>query len=343
MAFNDVLSVLSSGIDALGVPALNLSGFEERRIILGRGADFRDEDLAARPAETSFQIFNYLARHLGADFHRNADGTAEYTDNRQHVHFTLEQVIQKNHFKDALETPDVMVIYDGHSRYGRGTCFDPATPPTQEHGEHWENGSGDTDGIFRLGYPFVAVDLGDIRHHQYTCHPLRVEDPTPPTADRDLDARRGLSRFTMPPDLRGFVAADHVSPSHQYWGFRAGGDINLLMRADWQNTLSTPFDLGATSLNCRCFCHFGCDSRDHFRAIVRGTDRKNWVRDSPPTTRFAYFTTNLSDCQATPFWLRCWLTYRHENAFQSWSASLENAKQRTNNMLNSASAGYLIY
>ncbi len=344
MGLTDTLGIFNSGLDGSGLPFLNVLGFEERHITIGRGTEFSDVELAASPGEAPFQIFPYLSRHLGAAFIVHAGGlTAEYTDARQRVHFTFNQINRKDHFKQALETPDIMVIYDGHSRYGRGACFDPATPPTLAHGEHWENGTGPQNGIYRMGYPFVAVDLEDIEHHQYTCFPLRVEDSPPNHVDRDLDARRGLSRIAMPAPLQRFVAASHASPSHRYWGFRAGRTTNLLMQAGWENTQSAPFDLGATNLACRCFCHFGCSSRDHYRGIVRGTDKKNWIRDNPPTTRLAYFTTNLSDCMATPFFLRNLLTYPHENAFQSWFASVEYAKRRANIMLDAERAGYHLY
>jgi len=343
MSGGDALAIESSGTSEEGLPRVDLLTFEERHIVIARGAEFHDENFPAGTFEYDWKIFPYLQNHLGANFQVHADGTAEYTSNAQRVHYFLRETFSKQGLKQALETDNLHVIYYGHSRYGRGTCFDERRTGLVNHGEHWEDGTSASNGIFRLGHPFVAVDLEDLHHHEYTCRPMRVEDPAPDRSERDAEARRGLERILMPADLRGFVAADHASPSNLYWGYRAGRSTNLLFRAGWTGTRAQPLDLGATDLRCKAFCHFGCDSRDHFWEIVRSTTYKGWTRPDPPTDHYAYFTTNLSDCRTTPLWLRNLLTYSRDNAFQPWWNSLQHAKQRTNAQLGSYGADYRVY
>lgn len=81
-------------------------------------------------------------------------------------------------------------------------------------------------------------------------------------------ARNGIFRRGYP--YRSRVHPDHVSADHRYWGYTARGSRNFLLHAHWDGSRSAPFDLGATDLQCKTVCHFGCSSRLHFRQIVRG-------------------------------------------------------------------------
>lgn len=327
-----------AGLDPFGVPFLHLSPFEEREIVVALGIDAHDGDVPA-----SFHLFRYLRDRLGADFIENSATEAEYASAAQQVHFRIRLVFGKDDFKQALENPDLHVIYDGHARYGRGACFDIYTGKANQAGEQWESGTSARNGIFRLGYPFVPVGVEDFGHHQYTFRPVPGSDPAPATADRHPDARRGLVRLEMPTAHRSRVHPDHVSADHRYWGYTARGSRNFLLHAHWDGSRSAPFDLGATDLQCKTFCHFGCSSRLHFRQIVRGPAFKGWVRPNPPTEKFAYFTTAASNAACTPIWVHALLTYNRPNAFQSWFASLEEAKRRANRAIRQRGFFYEVY
>jgi hypothetical protein len=70
-------------------------------------------------------------------------------------------------FAKAIDTPDAVVIYDGHSRYGQGPAFGPATIgdlpdakafPTNPWGIH-----------YRMGYDATDTEcMGDLMHHSIT-------------------------------------------------------------------------------------------------------------------------------------------------------------------------------
>jgi hypothetical protein len=115
------------------------------------------------------------------------------------------------------------------------------------------------------------------------------------------------------------------------------------MYAGWEDTLSSPFDLGATEMKCKVFCHFGCSSRLHYWKIVRKSPYKNWARDVPPTDKFAYFTTAPATYVCSCYWLFYLLNYTEVNNYRSWWNSLEYAKRNANRLLRSERKGWRLY
>jgi len=125
----------------------------------------------------------------------------------------------------------------------------------------------------------------------------------------------------------------------RYWASRDGEGETLLLWAGWQETISAPMDLGATDLQCRCWCIFSCSTQLHYWRIVRRL--KNWRRTE--TDRFAYFTTSVSYPLTAWAWLRAVLEYSVRNDYQSWYPSLEWAKRRCGRILREESYHYSIY
>ncbi len=324
--------------DPDGFPVITLDSFEDRQIVLAAGIEAHDEDVPEK-----FRPFTYLKDRLGDDFIVNSDTDAEYSNPVQKVHYTIKIIKTKKEFQAALENPDVHVIYDGHSRYGRGSCFHTYTGKAPQTGEQWEKGTGDDNGIFRLGYPFVPVETDDFEHHQYTFRPVPGEEDAPAREDRHPDAQRGLSRLKMPEEHRARIDSGHESPDNLYWGYKSGGKTNFLLVADWVGSQAFPFDIGNTNLQCKVFCHFGCSSKLHYREIIRGKDFMNWVRPTPPTEKFAYFTTAPSNAACTPIWLHALLTYAKKNNFESWFDSLEEAKKKANKNLKKIKQRYEVF
>ncbi len=340
-----------------GSPMVGVTRYETREIILAQGAQAHDADLQApydswRQANPNASpdgapayllaggtIFAYLAERLGSGFTASSPGQAEYTSEAQRVTYRIRTVQGRDAYKQALETENVHVIYQGHSRSGRGPCFEVTAGGHNPAGEHWEEGTGPDNGIFRSGFPYVPISISDIEHHRYRFAPVPTESPAPPSNELHPSARTGLSAVSLPEALRELVTPEFASPSHRYRG--ASGKI--LLRAGWTGTRAAPHDVGATGVRCKAWCLFGCSTRLHFYDFVRETRYKNWRRNSPPTTNFFYVTTNPADMRATAFWLRALLSYDRPNAFESWNASLEAAKTRANQWLNSATVGYTIY
>ncbi|MFH1686349.1 MAG: hypothetical protein ABIE70_02365 [bacterium] len=317
--------------------------YEARRIVIGVGTQYHEDELSLEKSD-----FQYLEERLGSAFRVQSNRKeAEYVSDQQKVIYYLEVVHKMREFKRALETPGIIAIYSGHSRYGRGACFGDYTGAVAGHGEHWGNGNTLDDGIFRLGYPLVPVTIEDIGHHQYRFEPLKVEDPPPARAYnhpflRHPHARRGWRRVPLPPVLQSLVAAGYSSPSNTYWGLRRRGETYLILNAGWNCSNTSILDLGGTTMNCKTFCHFGCSSQTHFWDIVRRTQYKGYVRDNPPTNKFAYFTTASADAR-TYYWLYYLLAFPRDNAFQSWWESHQYAKNRANIKLRADRAGFQIY
>ncbi len=290
--------------------------------------------------ETPLQ--EYLEQHVDG-YTRLSDDEGEYVCDAQLVYFKVKAVRTKSEFKAALETEGIQVIYEGHSRYGRGACFDQYSGEFTPQGEQWEDGTTNDNGLFRLGYPVLPVELKDIEHHGYQFRPVAAADGLPEMAYRHPDIRRQVGKITLPDDLTGQVAPYYESDNNQYYGLKLGGLDNIVVYADWVSTVNDPFDLGALDFKCRVFCHFGCSSRLHYWEVIRRDAYKGWKRDDPPTDRFAYFTTNFSVGDTAAMWLTNWMKFPKENANESWWKSLQEAKRRTNIQLNANRLGYEIY
>ena len=312
--------------------------YETRQIIVALGLEAHNDRL-----REPYRIPSGLQRLL-PDINITSGNSATYTSHSQRVNFVISLVTEKTEYKQALETANVHVVYMGHARYGRGPCFGSDPSP----GEQWGNGSGgQTTGMWRIAYPYVAVPVSEILKHQYTVAPLTAEGSRPSRRDchPDIRARYGrLTAFTLeqlspppPPQARSplaeYVQNSALLPNATYWGFdkpyHGQRERYVLLNAGWENTATHPMDLGATNLRCRVFCHFGCSTFKHNYRILRF--RKQWQRTD--TDRFAYWTTNSSGQQTTVYWLYHLLNYRRRNAFQSWRPSLRYAVRRTNRSL----------
>lgn len=296
-----------------------------------------------------YSAFRYLELKLGSDFRVEGNRkNAEYVNSHQRVRYQLQVVDRKTEFKTALETDGIIVIYGGHSRYGRGACFDQYTDTVNEHGEQWESGTTNDNGLYRLGYPYFAVPLEDIEHHQYTFIPLAEGDEILPRRrrhpfNRHPRARRRWRLFTLPEELRRYVHPTYRSLDDRYYGLRRQRKQLIILVAGWTDTGAAPYDLGATTLRCRTFCHFGCSSRLHFWHIIRRSEYKGWQRNRPPTDKFAYFTTEAATFKATCYWLYYLLAYQDPNNSSHWWDSHEYAKRRANRQLRREREGFLIY
>lgn len=296
-------------------------------------------------------VFQTCQRTVGDAFEVNGDGMqARYVSRDQQVTYELTIVHRRSEYKQALEDEDAIVCYGGHSRYGRGAVFDQYDGPVDPHGNHWGDGrTGDQDtGIFRLGFPFVAIPFSDVEHHEYDFSPMPVENGPMPRRQRrhpwnyHPEATRRARRITLPESLRSHVKLQHRSASHQYWGFTHRGETSIFHVAGWEDTVASPMDIGATELGCRTFCHFGCSSRTHYWNIIRRREYKNYSRSRPPNRGLAYFTTAPSTSKSV-YWLLNLLAYTGSNSPSQYYECHEYAKQMANRRLRTERAGFYIY
>lgn len=286
----------------------------------------------------------FLEEALAPDFKVAADRkTAEYINNDQGVHYKFRMVYSLSDYKKALETPELIVVYSGHARYGRGPCFDQYATECSMTGEQWEDGTHKENGIFRMGYPYVPVEIEDIGHHKYTCKPIAVENPKPPNESshpmsRHPEARRTLVPVKVKDEVNDRVRSGNKSASGRYWGYGA----TLVFEAGWDSAARNSFNLNDVDLKCRTFCHFGCSSKIHCWPLIRREEYKAWSRPKPPTERLAYFTDATSDWR-TVYWLFYLLSYKKANSDTHFFDSHEYATQRANRRLSKESAGFQIF
>lgn len=316
---------------------------ETRNIVIAQGIQFNNKDLNAAEqvpggvdTDASPHTITALKTRManaGMPLTVNAAGDgATFRSVKQGVNFTIKVVNTKSAFKAALESDKTHhVIYDGHSRYGRGCCFGT----NMAAGEDWENGSTpSTTGLFRMGLPYVAVPVSDIKHHGYTADLVPTSETLAP-AKCESDLRRAVNAGSVQP--HGLTAVDAsvrgqlrinkkpIGSKDRFWAFDWSGEgFSVVVHAGWEKTASDPMDLGAVNMKCRVFCHFGCSSMQHYHEIVR--DRKHWNKVGN-TDNFAYFTSGLSYSFTGPIWLFHILTYDQFNAGQPWEPSLNYARK----------------
>lgn len=265
---------------------------------------------------------------------QRADGQYEYLNVAQWVRFVIKLVEDKDEFVQGLLTPGAHVIYDGHARYGRGACFGSGGSGP---GEMWEEGTGahpNKDGLFRMGFPFIGIEAKEILEHGYTANLAEANVlPNPADCDPALKPRVGELRprtlAQINPALVPWVR--DPDPTKLWWSYGSARNRHVVHVAGWENTFSTPDDIGAITPTCRCFSHMGCYTFRLNYPIVRGEKRKNWKRSG--NERYAYWTKNRAGVGPVHYFLQHLLTYNQFNAYQSWEASLKYAVAQSNNML----------
>jgi hypothetical protein len=151
-----------------------------------------------------------------------------------------------------------------------------------------------------------------------------------------------------PSKFRGLVEGSH-DPDQKFWCYWGSDNftyknyhtkkfesitfgklIYVLIRADWQNTKYSEYsvDLGATNMNCRVFCHFGCRTKHHHGFILRNKKMKGWSFNGKD--RFAYMTEGSPiPPELTAYWLYLFLTGPNK----SWVENLSHSLRMTNKKL----------
>jgi len=121
-------------------------------IIVAFGIEFRD-----------YPHRKALETYLGKVAKKGADGVFHYKQGKRE--FSIQIVFSKKAFLQALDTPDAIVIYDGHSRFGQGPAFVEKSgvgqcPTKQDFPNNpWED-------HVRMGWDVIAVTVeAEIMHH----------------------------------------------------------------------------------------------------------------------------------------------------------------------------------
>jgi hypothetical protein len=358
--------------------------YEGRHILVAQGIQFNNAQLASesgidRSGDEQIPT-GYLTDQLGAavPFPIQVSGTsATFKSVKQGVKYTIDVTTSRTEFKNQLETPGKPgtkeleywhVIYDGHSRYGRGACFGTDESP----GEDWENSSDPAAGpagLYRMAYPFVGVPVLDILHHEYSTDVVSVKvNPAP--ADREYKGKlheRTLKQLKQGTEsyirdlIRKKIFKDYTETELNEYLARLGsldswlrivGDrvpmvsLGDALRPDdkfWAYhsgegpavLLQAGWKETVTKPMDLGATDLKCRIFCHFGCSAYQhyrsilRDRKNWKK-SGNTDWFAYFTHGLSVSITGPFWLYYLLTYDQFSAGKPWEPSLEYARIKTN-------------
>ena len=322
--------------------------YEPREIVVAQGIEHLNVNPWMRPGTDpgqgapphGYRIPRGLERHFPNNTEHEwesiDDSSATFVSHTQRVRFRVRVINTKDEYKRALETQELHVVYMGHSRYGRGQCFGPLPEP----GDDWEQGSDtNTRGLLRTGYGVIGVHLSEMRNHGYRFYPVAGSVQLRSGWLHPHVPRSSLRRVALPTDLESNVLPVGQPVQDRYWGFRDGEGNGLLLWAGWEDTISDPMDLGASTLRCRCLCLFSCSTRTHYWRIVRR--RKNWRRTD--TEGFAYFTNGVSYPLTAWAWLRAVFEYSRRNDYESWYPSLEWARVRCTAILGEEGYRYGIF
>jgi len=122
-------------------------------IIVAFGIQFRDSDGAS--TETLLKA--------NCDAKPGATNTYTFPKGKTPTH-EIRLVFDQAEFGKALDEPDAVVVYDGHSRWGRGPCFGPANTAQMPDAKTFPVNPWNVS--FLMGYDATDTEcMDDIMHH----------------------------------------------------------------------------------------------------------------------------------------------------------------------------------
>jgi hypothetical protein len=190
---------------------------EQRLIVVAQGIEFHDSELRAE-----WRIPECLVDHAtnpradlkmpGLNLVSGTEATYDSAD--QNVTYKILVIESKREFHQYLEGThgnsaaypgNVLVVYGGHARYGRGPCLGA----NSAHGNHWGTGSDPrVEGIFRMGYPYLMIPVTEILSHGYKAMVARQSTTDPNLRAVDIKTMdRGRNSQLLHPGLRPYVRA----------------------------------------------------------------------------------------------------------------------------------------
>lgn len=296
---------------------------ETRVVVLAMGAQFVFQEADAGYAVNQLQTRGLAMTKL-------ADCTYSYTNSAQQVTYILFTTTDKRIFKQALQADNIIVVYSGHARHGMGPCFHGQQDAP---GDWWYDGDAPDNGIFRMGYPYVAVPISDLLQSQYHARPLTADESKPdrdatnlhPKLMQNYGALRQLNLSDLDANPDNVTLLGGLLPDGPYWGLDCIADSgkqerHLVMHAGWD-------DLSATPFSCRAFVHGGCSTFIHNYPIVRFLD--GWKKDGDQ--KLAYWTTAATPAAwATPLFLFHLFSCQLQSGFGLWEPIFNYAVAKAN-------------
>jgi len=303
---------------------------EVRKILLCEGVEFHNQD--KHPAflipecliDTKQSVA--LNRRPSLAVQVIDDDHFTFTNQKQGVRYEIERTIDRARFEEGLIDPEMFVLYGGHARFGNGPCF--ANVPRDTKGEFWRTG------LFRMGFPFIAMPRHESLKHGYTA-PVVPATVSLAAADCEpfLRSKLGSLKKQKLVDFVGEEGLPFVSGparSDEIWTFRGfqhgHTDDFLVVFAHFQGTPEAPHELGAVDMQCRVFFHCGCSTLPLNQPIV--VDRKGFARDAD--RKISLYTDDLSNMEDALAFLYHLLAYDKPSRFRDWGPAIEHARTTAN-------------
>jgi hypothetical protein len=296
--------------------------YEVRVVVLGMGAHFVPD-----PTSSDF-VINQLNQR-GLTMANIGDNTYSYSNDSQQVTYILFLTADKSVFEQALATDNLIVAYAGHARHGMGPCFHVEDVP----GDWWYDGTDATNGIYKMGYPYIAIPISDLVESQYHARPLTADQDKPPQDSTQLHPKLiqnygALTQFNLAdldanPDNVTLLTS--LLPDGPYWGLDCIADSgrlerHLVMNAGYDDLTNAPFA-------CRVFLHLACSTFVHNYKVVRFLE--GWKKDGD--TKLAYWTTDPAPpIELAPIFLFHLFTCQLESGFGLWEPVFNYAVKKSN-------------
>ena len=249
---------LDAAANNLIVNVVNLN-YEIREIVAAQGIQFHNADIEKQitlegqsdPSVLSERDQKTIPTSLQNDFPASTkDFDAHHHSGRQTRGVYQPRATgrippagsrHKDEFKQALETPGILVVYSGHSRFGRGPCFGPDIVMSLDQsgklvrdftGENWETGNDPGKfGLFRMGVPFVGVPFEEMDEHKYKMRPVPTTQAVSPADINKLTDHNSLKPVQLVGTrFESFIADPVADP---YWGCKTDHGDGVLMFADF--------------------------------------------------------------------------------------------------------------
>lgn len=308
---------------------------EVRKILLAEGAGFHNDQKLPEyriPERLIDPKNSGLSRYPGLALAVIDADHFRYDNPMQGVRYEVERTTDRARFIAGLEDPETFVLYTGHARFGRGSCFGRVfNGPEQGSptvGDVWQQG------LFRQGFPHIGVPVHELVEHQYRTF-VSPATQTLVQADCDPLLKSKFGSLKKKP-LREVVPADALhliqglGPDDLVWTFRAFQhgvtDDFLVHVAGFQNTAFPDVDLGKTAIACKGYFHCACLTEQLNREIV--VVRKGFAQVDD--TGHTFFTTDASDMFDGLSFLYHMLSFPEPSRFRPWKDMLDYAKTKAN-------------
>lgn len=253
-------------------------------VVVAQGIEIRDE-----PASSDLQdLLTASCDRKGAAPAAGAANTWLYPKGpAARATHEIQVVYEQAALATALDTPDALVVYEGHSRYGQGPAFAPSGTPTIPDKKAFPVNPWGVH--FRMGYDATDTEcVDDLLHHSVTPTefnllrapassflPAELQSAAAQAKAQATRIKAARTRAGATCGLGGAWRAMDVCEPARAATVTSRGDVPLKGRHYYRHRTRRPeefftavavgsADLRKSSLACRLFFVASCSSHVHF-------------------------------------------------------------------------------